>query len=58
MGVSYIKNKQHIYNWRETHREEYKASLKKDGQSPRFKLYQAKYRLYKRECNRLMAIDV
>lgn len=54
MGVSYIKNKQNIYNWREANREQYNEYKRTQYD----KLYQAKYRIYKKECNRLMAIDV
>jgi hypothetical protein len=52
----YEKNKVHILKWRENNMEEYKAYRK--AYSINDKAYQAQYRMYKRECNRLQNIEI
>lgn len=60
MGVSYEKNKIHILKWRDKHLEQistYNKVYKKEHGNDKNN-YQAKYRMYKRECNRLQNIDI
>jgi hypothetical protein len=59
MAVSYQKNKVHILKWREENKDQYKAYRKAySSNSVVDKTYQAQYRMYKRECNRLMNIEI
>jgi len=58
MGVSYQKNKVHILKWREENQDQYKAYRKAYSTTSAVdKAYQAQYRMYKRECNRLLNIE-